>query len=264
MPTINKPFLLKLLLAVLVFAGVLVGIHTIQADRIPEALKRQADRAMESGKVDVAVHYLRQYLEFSPDDIDIQIQLVDLLRKRNPTARGQAEVIFLYDRILRLDPDRNAVRRDALAICLKLGRYSDAVTHAEVLLKAFPNEGALWHQLGAAQAGLNLLPDAKSSYETAISFDPTDILGYQRLTQLLWRNMNDPDGAREILNRLVKAVPQNPEANLLRARFETFLLDESGSRRCDLKQAAADLYRALELDPENADATLLLAELLQR
>lgn len=264
MPTINKPFLLKLILAILTCSGILVGIHTIQADRIPEALKRQADRAMDAGKSDIAIHYLRQYLEFSPDDIEIQIQLVDLLRKRNPTARGQAEVIFLYDRILRLDPDRDAVRRDALATCLKLGRFSDAVTHAQVLLKTFPNEAALWHQLGAAQGGLNELSEAKASYENAISFDPTDILGYQRLTQLLWRNMNDPEGAQEVLNRLVKAVPQTPDAYLLRAKFETFISDESGKSRGDLKRAASDLYRVFELDPENADATLLLADLLQR
>lgn len=264
MPTINKPFLLKLLLGILVFAGLLVGIHTIQADRIPLALKGQADRALEAGKTDVAIRYLRQFLEFSPDDVEIQVQLVDLLRKRITTGRGQAEVIFLYDRILRLDPDRHDVRRDALTTCLATGRFSDASTHAEVLLKVFPTEGALWHQLGAAQAALNQLSEAKTSYENAIQFNPSDMLGYQRLTQLVWRNLNDPDGARQVLNRLIEAVPQNPDAFLLRAKFETFLLDEPGPSRGDAKRAMADLQRAFELDPENADASLMLADLFQR
>src|SRR5262245_10629308 len=104
MPTINKRFLLKLILVILVFAGVLVGVHEVQADRIPEALKRQAERATDANKLDVAIHYYRQYLEFNPDDVEIQIKLVDLLRKRNAGGRGQSEIIFLYDRILRTDP----------------------------------------------------------------------------------------------------------------------------------------------------------------
>ena len=78
-------------------------------------------------------------------------------------------MLFLYDKILRLDPDRHKVRRDALASCLRLGRYSDAVAHAEYLLKSFPSEAELWQQLGAAQAGLNELQAAHQSYEAALA-----------------------------------------------------------------------------------------------
>src|SRR5438067_2526073 len=130
MPTINKPFLVKLLLVAAALTGALFGVHAVQAGRIPDAVKRQAERAADAGKLDSAVHYYRQYLEFAPDDVEAQVRLVELMRKRDPTQRGQADVLFLYDRILRLDPDRHAVRRDALAASLKLGRYSDALTHA--------------------------------------------------------------------------------------------------------------------------------------
>ena len=70
MPTINKRFLLKLVLVVLGLAGTLAGAHALQARRIPDALRRQADRAADAGKTDAAVHYLRQYLEAktSPKD----------------------------------------------------------------------------------------------------------------------------------------------------------------------------------------------------
>ena len=264
MPTINKRFLLILILVVAAFTGVLFGVHAIQADRIPEALKRQAERNADAGKLDAAVHYFRQYLEFEPGDTESQIRLVELMRKRNPTLRGQAEVLFLYDRILRLDPDRYQIRRDALRACLKLGRYSDAVTHAESLLKTFPTEAGLWQQLGAAQAGLQQLSAARQSYENALKYDPLEVLGYQRLAQLVWRNMSNPIGARDVLDRMIKAVPQSAEAHLIRARFEVFMADESGAARGDLKQVATHLHRVFELDPENAEATLMLADLYQR
>ena len=82
MPTINKRFLLKLVLVLAAFAGVLVGAHAVQAERIPVALKRQSERAADAGKLDMAVHYLRQYLEFHPEDVDSQVRLAELLAKR--------------------------------------------------------------------------------------------------------------------------------------------------------------------------------------
>jgi tetratricopeptide (TPR) repeat protein len=264
MPTINKRFLLESVLVVLAFAGLLVGVHTVQAGRIPEALKRQAERAAEAGKFDIAIHYFRQYLEFEPDNVEIQVQLAELLRKRNPTVRGQAEVMFLYDRILRTDPDRHSVRREALDTCLKLGRYSDAATHAEFLLEKFPTESMLWRQLATAQTGLHQLTEARASYETAIRHAPEEIAHYQRLAQLIWRSQNDPAGAREVLDRMIKAIPQSPEARLIRARFEILLADEPGDTGADLKRAADDLTRVFEHDPENAEASLMLADLYQR
>lgn len=266
MPTINKPFLLKLLLAVLGLAGLLTGAHTLQARRIPDALRRQAERAADAGKGDAAIHYLRQYLEFEPDDIDALDKLADLLKLRDPSYRGYTELVFLYDKILRLDPERHAVRRDILAACLKMGRYSDAVAHAEALLAKFPAEPQLWQQLGAAQTGLNRLTEARRAYETAIARAPGEPLGYQRLAQLLWKNAGKPAEARTVLDRMIAALPQEPQAYYARARFESFLAEEVSHRGQAVNPDAAlsDLRRVLELDPENADASLLLAEILQK
>ena len=268
MPTIDKRFLLKLVLAALVSAGFLFGAHALQARRIPDALKRQADRAADAGKGDAAVHYLRQYLEFMPDDVEAQIRLADMLKLRAPAGGGRAELIFLYDKILRLDPGRDAVRRDALAHCLRLGRYSDAAAHAAALLEKFPDEGALWQQAGTAHVGLNQIPEARRAFEAAIAHAPDDIQGYQRLAQVVWKNLNDADGAKAVLDRMVAALPQDPQAYAVRARFDVFRAEDA---RGNAAAAAAatdlairDLRRVLELDPENADASLALAEILQK
>jgi cellulose synthase operon protein C len=265
MPTINKRFLLKLLLVLAVCAGGLFAAHAVQARRIPTALLHQAERAEAAGKTDQAVHYLRQYLEFNPDDVEAQVRLAGLLTKRNPTPRGYSELLFLYEKILRLDPDRDEIRREALVISLRMARYSDAVTHAEALVKKYPAEALLWQQLGAAQVGQNRMAEARKSYEAAIARAPLDIVGYQRLAQLLWRNMDLPGDARAVLDRMVKALPQDPEAYLVRARFDVFTAEQSGNpARGDLTRAATDLQRVLELDPEHAEASLLLAEIMQR
>ena len=267
MPTINKRFLVKILLVLLVSTGVLFAAHAVQARRIPAALKLQSERAAEAGKLDIAIHYLRQYLEFHPNDVDALVQLSELLEKRAVTQKGQSELLFLYDRILNLDPDLHPIRRKALLVALKSGRYSDAVTHGELLLKTFPTESALWAQLGAAHAGLNRFDLARPCYENAITHAPDEIIGYQRLAQLVWKNMNDGRGARDVLDRMVKALPQEPDAFLVRARFELFTAEEQDTVRftaSGLDRAALDLHRVLELDPEHAEASLLLAEIMQR
>ncbi|HUR53231.1 MAG TPA: tetratricopeptide repeat protein, partial [Gemmataceae bacterium] len=264
MPTINKPFLLKLFLALGVFAGVLFGVHTFQYRRIPDALKRQADRAADAGKIDTATRYLRQYLEFQPDDVESQVKLAELIRKRG-SARGQSELVFLYDRILRLDPERHETRRDALKLCIGMGRYSDAVTHAEALLKSFADEALLWEQLGVAQVGLNKLDDARKSYETAITHAPQDMLPYRRLMMLLWKTMRQPGEAKKVVDRMVAAVPMTPQAYLVRAEFLGFISAESPrDATAYTNQAIADLHRVYELDPENATASFHLSQILQQ
>lgn len=265
MPTINKRFLLRLVLVAAAFAGSLAGAHALQARRIPDALRRQADRAADAGKTDLAVHYLRQYLEFAPEDVDAHVRLAELIRLRNPTSRGQAELVFLYDKILRLDAGRLAVRRDALALCVRLARYSDAVTHAEAVVAADPADAAAREQLGVALTALNKLPEARAAYEAAIAQAPGERLPYQRLAQLLWRNLSQPAEARAVLDKMTAALPQDAEAYTVRARFTVLVAEESrAARPADLDGAVRDLRRSLELDPENADASLLLAEILQR
>lgn len=255
MPLINKLFLLKLLLFVGVFTGVLFGIHALQARRIPDALKRQAELATENGKSDSAIRHLRQYLEFRPDDNDAREELAVLVRER-ANGNDTTELLFLYDQILRRDPSRESIRREALKVCLRFGRYTDAESHAEELLKSFPDESDLWQKLAAAQAALQKSEAAVKSYESAIRSAPSDILAYQRYAQYLWRDLQQTNQAREVLNRLVENTPHLPDGYLSRAKFDSYQGDDW--------DAIPDIRRALEVAPENPDALLMLAEQLQK
>ena len=114
MPTINKRFLVLLLLVTAVCTGLLFGVHAIQASRIPSALLRQAKRAVAEDQTDAAIRYFRQYLEFRPDDLDARVELAERLKSRG----SNSELPFLYDAILRADSTRHTVRRDAVAMAL--------------------------------------------------------------------------------------------------------------------------------------------------
>ncbi len=254
MPTIRKLFLLKLVIALALAAGLMAGVHTIQAGRIPDALLAHADRAAEADSPDQAIHYLRQYLEFRPDDTDAKERLAGMLKAR-PAANLDA-LILLYQQILRADPSRHAVRRDALAACLRRHRYADALSHGTELADAFPADAVVWWQLAAAQAALQKPDEAKQSYEAAIKADPADPLGYQRLIDYLWVDLKQPAEARAVLERLVTAAPHDAEAYLARARFEQIEGDPA--------RAFADVRTALEIDPDHPDGLLMLADHYQK
>jgi thioredoxin-like negative regulator of GroEL len=65
---------------------------------------------------------------------------------------------------------------------------------------------------------------------------------------------------------MVQVMPQEPQTYLVRAKFSSFLADEAsrGGRPANREAALADVHRVLELDPENAEASILLTELLQK
>src|SRR4051812_21896909 len=111
MPILNKKLLLRLVALILVLAGGFVVLHHVQAGRVPEALLWQADAALEKGRTDKAILYLRQYLEFRPDDYDTTVHLADLMVERAATAKDIQNAHFLYERVLRESPGHTDVAR---------------------------------------------------------------------------------------------------------------------------------------------------------
>ncbi len=260
LPTINKKFLLKLVVAVALLAGGLVVAHTVQAGRIPDSLMAQAERAHEQAaddpkKGDSAIAYLRQYLEFRPTDVEAMEKLGDWLRLRRKSG-DPSDLLRLYDKILAADPTRHDTRREALKASLRLGRYTDAESHATVLTGAFPDEPKLWLDLAYARRGLQKLDEARACYEAALKADPKLSAAYQEYAEFLANDLKAKDEAKQVLDRLVAARPADAGALAARGRFHVATDNDPA--------ALADARKALELDPLSADAILLLAEQLQK
>jgi tetratricopeptide (TPR) repeat protein len=252
MPTINKRFLVRLLVGLAAAVGLLAGVHAVQAGRIPASLLAHADRAAEGKQPDKAFHYLRQYLEFRPSDAEALGRLARLLKDR--PAGPTTELLLIYDKVLRLDPGREATRRDALDAALALRRFTDAAGHAEVLLQAHATDSELWQKRGAALAALQQPAEARKCFEAGVTHAPADHRPYQRLAQYLFRDLRSPAEAKQVIERMIAACPTVAEAYLTRAR----LTKATGG------DPSADVRKALELEPANADACLMRAEAQQK
>ena len=253
MPTVNRRFLLLLFVLFATGTGLLVCAHTIQSQRIPDALRRQADRATAEGSRDQTIRYLRQYLEFRPSDLDARIELADNLKARGTTG----ELSYLYDAILRTDPLRMGIRRDAVALALKTGRFTDAADHAEKLLEANPEDGLAWLQRADALATLHRMDEAIKAYESACRFAKDDPRAYRDYLFWTWTEGAKPSEALAVADRFTKAFPQLAEPFVTRAKMK---MAENESAHPAIK---SDLDRALaiadEVAGQSADAGLLFS-----
>ena len=255
MPTINQRLLLRLIIAtILVVAGVFL-VHYFQSDRSIDALRWQAENAAHDGKLDKAILYTSQYLEFRPDDHEAAVKLGDLILQRSRGPKDLTNAMFLFEKVSREAPSREDVRRKLVDICLRLQRHSDAMIHLQILMKNHPNEAELWEDLAICQTALNQFEEARKSYETALANDPARITSYSQLAQLLILQMNLRPEGQAFIEKMVSRNPKNPEAYLVRARY---LRTENRS-----DDALRDVEHLLLLDQKNADGLLIYAEIMQ-
>ena len=190
-----------------------------------------------------------------PSDHDAAVKLGEMILSRGNTQHDLSSVLFLYERVLREAPQRDDIRRKLVDVCLQLERNSDAIIHATTLLETAPNDGELWEKLGAAQAALNKFDEARASYAKAIECDATRIDSYGLLAELLMGQFHAVDEARECIEKMVCANPAAGSAYLVRARFY--------HSQIKIDDCMRDLDRVLEIDPDNADGLLMLADLME-
>src|SRR5438105_1738764 len=131
MPILNSKLLLRVIAVLIALAGGLAVLHHVQAGRVPEAILWQANDAAEKGRTDKAIFYLKQYLEFRPDDYDTAVRLADLMLERAVSVKDFSNALFLYERVLREAPQRSDVARKLVDLCMRLNRHADALAHAE-------------------------------------------------------------------------------------------------------------------------------------
>lgn len=255
MPILNQKLFIRLFLVVVVLGGGLVVLHHVQAGRVPEALLWQADNAVERGKADKAILYLRQYLEFRPDDRDAAVRLADLMLTRAASAKDIQNAHFLYERVLREAPDRRDVARKLVTLCIQMGRFADALEHAQKLLATDKDDGVLHAQVARCLVVQGFPDEARTEYEQALAHAPNHVLAYVEYADLLERHFNKPNDAGAVLERLTRTNPNRPGALLAHARF----LQRVGKPDHCLHA----LDRVFLLDPENGEALVMSAEILQ-
>src|SRR5262249_26310001 len=115
-------------------AGAVLGagvhlVHGFQVKRNAKVLLEEATEAEQNNQPSKALECLGLYLGLQPQDNDALARYGTLLNKVAKSPRGLMQALFALEKVLRAEPDRTDVRREAIEVSLKLGRYNDAQDH---------------------------------------------------------------------------------------------------------------------------------------
>jgi pentatricopeptide repeat protein len=251
---LNKKLLLWTLGVLLIFAA---GIHLLHGWQVQREAGEQftlARQAEEQGRLEEAATYLSRYLSFAPEDVDALVRralLVDRMTARTP--RGSRRVLAVLEQALARAPARQDIRRRLAARAMDLSLFSKARTHLETLVRSEAGQADLEALLGQCQEAEGDYLLAARSYEQALLHQPAKVEVYVLLADLIRRRLDRDAQADRVMAALVRTNPTSFKAFLARARYRA----QYGSPT----QAAADLKRAGELAPANAELAVANADM---
>lgn len=186
-----------------------------------EGMRLLADIGSRLGVHEDADLLLETAIELDPDNVQVRIDHIQVLRKRQKfsAARDQAEVL------LKQDPD-NPVFRSLFAIeSMQAGDYDAALDAFERVLNKLPNDPATLTSRGHALKTCGRTQDAIASYQAALAADPLCGDAWYALANLKTYRFNDDEVQQ------MQAVQQAPELTFMSRVHIAFALGKAHEDR---------------------------------
>ena len=265
----------KLLIWLLVTPAVLaVGIHFLHAyqiDRNAESLKMQAVEATNAGDAEDAIRQYSQYLKHRPDDAQAYSEFArlaaDAAERPDATISKLRRAFVVMEEATRQHGDLVDLRIRMIDYCMKLGRIPDAMDHIDRLRADGHGEGPEMDVkyakcllgTGREEKAVKLLSrvigydPAKQSFSSQAALGGKEIDAYVLLAEVYRKQLEDSKDAEVVIHQLVEANPDVAKAYAERGRFF--------QRQKKFELANADLTKALEMAPKDADIIVSAAEL---
>jgi tetratricopeptide (TPR) repeat protein len=239
----------------LVLVGTCVHfLHAFQSRRNAGALINLANSAEQAGNLVECADHLNRYLAFAPGDTDAMARYGLVLDKVAKTRQSRWRVFAVLEKVLRLDPARNDVRRQLVRIAMlpDLDRIPDASEHLNTLIKAFPADGELEQLLARCEERQGKYEKAVACLDRAIQkHSPTIVECYSAKATLLRQHFDNAKAADRAMDEMVKTHPTF-QAFLARAQY--YKRNGAGDK------AAKDLAEARRLAPDEPDVLLEAAQ----
>ncbi|MEC8178130.1 MAG: sulfotransferase, partial [Pseudomonadota bacterium] len=156
-----------------------------------EGMRLLAQIGIRLGVLDDAEFLLESAVAFAPEDIQLRLDYIDALRRRQKFERSREEAEALYAR----DPD-NPLFQSHLAIeSLQTGDYDRAFELFDRVLKALPHDPATLTSRGHALKTMGRQADAVESYRAAFAVKPDHGDAYYALANLKTYRFTDAEMA---------------------------------------------------------------------
>jgi len=274
MTRLNIRLILILSASCLLLSTAVFFLQRWQVARHASGLLRRADLAEEAGETQKAVSLLGRYLQHRPQDGQAFARLALMLEEstqgrmlhRDEYHRTQQ----VLEKAIRLDPGNEQLRRRAFAFYLRCGRPKDAADHIRALLAEDSDDPQLQFLLARALLGGANTEAAAAELEKIVGYerrrdefdarratDSANIEAYELLAAIVREHRGQRPLADRIMEQCVLANERSAAAHLARGRY---LLRNDAPTESEMKKAKADIRKAAELAPEDADVILAVAE----
>ncbi len=145
-----------------------------------EAMRLLAEIAVQFGVLDDAEYLLESAAEFEPGNVQVRIDLVGVLRKRQKVAQALRVAAGLHD-----EQPENPQLTSLFAIeTMQVGDYEEAIELFDQVLRALPEDAVTLTSRGHALKTLGRQQDAIESYRAAIASDPWHGDAYYAMSNL--------------------------------------------------------------------------------
>jgi cellulose synthase operon protein C len=215
---LNLRFLGYLLAAVAVIGVGSHFLHAYQVQRNAATLRQRAERAVAGDHFDEAIREYRRYLSLVPADGGAWADYGLVLKKTAKTAKERTTVLYVLERALRLQEDRDDIRRQIVQVAMDLGQSTDARHHLEKLLSTSPKDAELLDLLGRCFLIDGDYFQAAEYFEKAIKNDPAAIDSCVRLADLYLHQLNKAEQTVALMDNMVR-TNHSARAYVARARY---------------------------------------------
>nr|WP_237700839.1 tetratricopeptide repeat-containing sulfotransferase family protein [Citromicrobium sp. JLT1363] len=159
--------------------------------RDTEGMRLLAQIGIRQGIFDDAEFLLESAVTFAPDDIQLRLDYIDALHRRQKFERSREEAEALHAR----DPD-NPVFQSHLAIeSMQTGDYDRAFELFDQVLEKLPRDPATLTSRGHALKTMGKQPEAVESYRAAFAAKPDQGDAYYALANLKTYSFTDAEMA---------------------------------------------------------------------
>ncbi len=272
---LNKRGVIALVICTVVAPTLFLLVRGFQTQRSQPQLLQEAKKQLESGKTDLALSYLNNFILANPQDSPLLDEALDLRAKiLAESARddaGVAAAIKAYNPILARDaekPEGQEVRRKLISLNLRLHppMARSAEIFARELIKRGANDAEAHRSLAKAleilgatggNSANDQLDEARREFELAEKIEPGDVETAERLASLYRDRFSKPQLALQVLDKVLETSKDNKAklaaAHLARCRFFFAVGDRD--------QAVKEVQTAVKVVPGDLDGRLVLAEL---
>lgn len=288
-PQINTKLILVTFALLAVLGGTAWFARGYFVRRNVEMYLVQARKAEEQGKLEQALQYYTQYLEFGrgigQNESATQKRRLEALNRigalvaEQPESSAQMQRLFrTYEESLRLDSEQRDIRRKLVTILMRMNRSTDARSHLK-LLQAGSESGKpaaeLAYLTGVCLYREEKYPECQTAFLTSIQEWPQQVVAYLGLTEL-WTTHADqmaditaktqPDGPnwQDVLQILKPRREQSRVVNGVTASAAVLQAMLAASHGVDAPLAAARFLTALEQKSDRPPLPPREAEVLVR